>query len=129
MCEFLEKLCGKFEHIMSQGCWFVFVSIGIVVVFDVTILAKYTIFGNVGCCWTLDCRLLNIFGEDFVDGDGWWYISTKDIFMSSFSGKIFSVWNKWCLTMLHNVDWKLYTFSYTMICFSGKMFSVEINDV
>jgi len=29
---------------MSQGCWFVLVSIGIVVVFDVTILGKYTIF-------------------------------------------------------------------------------------
>ena len=43
MYEFLEKLCGHFEHIMSQGCWFVFVSIGIVVVFDVTILAKDTI--------------------------------------------------------------------------------------
>ena len=25
---------------MSQGCWFVFMSIGIVVVFDVTILTK-----------------------------------------------------------------------------------------
>ena len=43
MYELLEKLCGKFEHTMSQVCWFVFVSIGIVVVFDVTILAKYTI--------------------------------------------------------------------------------------
>ena len=43
MYEFLEKLCGQFEHTMSQGCWFVFVSIGIFVVVSVTILAKYTI--------------------------------------------------------------------------------------
>ena len=43
MYKFLEKLCGQFEHTMPQVCWFVFVSIGIVVVVDVTILAKYTI--------------------------------------------------------------------------------------
>ena len=43
MYDFFEKLCGQFEHTMSQGCWFVLVSIGIVVVSDVTILGKYTI--------------------------------------------------------------------------------------
>ena len=43
MYEFFVKLCVQFEHTMSQGCWFVFVSIGIVVVVDVTILAKDTI--------------------------------------------------------------------------------------
>ena len=36
-------LRGQFEHTMSKGCWFVLVSIGIVVVVDVTILGKYTI--------------------------------------------------------------------------------------
>ena len=33
---------GNFEHTMSKGCWFVLASIGIVVVVDVTILAKDT---------------------------------------------------------------------------------------
>ena len=46
MYEFLEKLWGKFEHTMSQGCWFVFVSIGIFLVVDVTILAKDTILAT-----------------------------------------------------------------------------------
>ena len=54
--EFFVNLCGQFEHTMSQGCWFVLVSIGIVVVIDVKILRK--------------CRLLNVFGEDLVDGAG-----------------------------------------------------------
>ena len=43
MYEFSQKLWGDFEHTMSQGCWFVFVPIGIILVVDVTILAKYTI--------------------------------------------------------------------------------------
>ena len=38
---------GKFEHTMSKGCWFVLVSIGIVVVVDVTILGKYTILAMI----------------------------------------------------------------------------------
>ena len=56
MYVFFEKLCGQYEHTVSQGCWCVLVSIGIVVVVDVTILGK--------------CRLLNVFGEDLVDGAG-----------------------------------------------------------
>ena len=44
---FFENLCGQFEHTMSQGCWFVLVSIGIVVVVDVTILGKYTILAMI----------------------------------------------------------------------------------
>ena len=39
-------LCGQFEHIMPKGGWFALVSIGIVVVVNVTILGK--------------CRLLNV---------------------------------------------------------------------
>ena len=46
MPEFFENLCGHFEHTMSQGCWFVLVSIGIFVVFDVTILGNYTILAK-----------------------------------------------------------------------------------
>ena len=37
------KVMGKFEDKMLQVCWFVLVSIGIVVVVNVTILSKYTI--------------------------------------------------------------------------------------
>ena len=43
MYEFFVNLCVQFEHTMSKGCWFVLVSIGIVVVGDVTILCNYTI--------------------------------------------------------------------------------------
>ena len=43
MYDFFEKLCGQYEHTVSQGCWCVLVSIGIVVVVDVTILGKYII--------------------------------------------------------------------------------------
>ena len=86
-------------------------------------------FGDVCCCWSMDCILLSVFGEDFVDGVGSWSIVAKDNVMIYFSGKMFSVWNKWCLTMLHNVDWKLYTSSYNLSYFSGKTFSVESNDV
>ena len=49
-------LCGQFEHTVSKGCWFVLVSIGMVVVVDVTILGK--------------CILLNVFCENLVDGAG-----------------------------------------------------------
>ena len=77
----------------------------------------------------MDFKQLNVFGEDFVDGDGWWSIVTKDIVMNFFSGQMFSAWNKWCLAMLHNVEGKLYTFSYNLSCFSGNIFSVERNDV
>ena len=43
MYVFFVMLCGQFEHIMPRGCWFVLVSIVILVVVDVTFLGKYTI--------------------------------------------------------------------------------------
>ena len=45
---FFVMLCGQVEHTMSKGCWFVIVSIGIVVVVNVTILGKFTILEMFG---------------------------------------------------------------------------------